>query len=127
MKILIIRNFPSYMDVKYNTYNIQEVGLAKALTRKGHKTDIVFWTDDEEKEETITFDGNLSITVFYKKGKNILKNAWYPGIDELIPKYDIIQTCEYNQIQSWFLAKKYKDKIAIYHGPYFSKFNKNHI
>lgn len=126
MRILIIRNFPSYMDVKYNTYNIQEVGLAKALTRKGHQADIVFWTDDEEKEEIITFDGNLSITVFYKRGKKFLKNAWYPKIDELISKYDIIQTCEYNQIQSWVLAKKYKDKIVIYHGPYFSKFNKRY-
>ena len=26
-----------------NTYNIQEVGLAKALIRKGEKCDIVFW------------------------------------------------------------------------------------
>ena len=45
MKILIIRNYPSYMAVKNNTYNIQEVGLAKALIRKGHICDIVFWTD----------------------------------------------------------------------------------
>ena len=51
MKILIIRNFPSYMDVRNNTYNIQEVGLAKALVRKEHICDIVFWTD--KKEETI--------------------------------------------------------------------------
>lgn len=49
MKILIIRNFPSYMSVKNNTYNIQEVGLAKALVRKGHICDIVFWTDKEEE------------------------------------------------------------------------------
>ena len=34
MKILIIRNYPSYMDVEKNTYNIQEVGLAKALVRR---------------------------------------------------------------------------------------------
>ena len=45
MKILIIRNYPSYMDVEKNTYNIQEVGLAKALVRKGNVCDIVFWTD----------------------------------------------------------------------------------
>lgn len=126
MKILIIRNFPSYMDVKYNTYNIQEVGLAKALIRNGHKADIVLWTDKEEKEEIIKFDDNMSITVFYRKGKNILKNAIYTNIDELILKYDIIQTCEYNQIQSWIFAKKYKEKLVIYHGPYFAKFNKKY-
>lgn len=126
MKILIIRNFPSYMDVKYNTYNIQEVGLAKALTRKGHQTDVVFWTPNEEKDEKIYFDENLSIKVFYRHGKNVLKNLWYSNIDNLINEYDIIQTCEYNQIQSWLWAKKYKNKIVIYHGPYFSKFNKKY-
>ena len=30
------------MDVERNTYNIQEVGLAKALVRKGHICDIAF-------------------------------------------------------------------------------------
>ena len=34
MKVLIVRNYPSYMEVKNNTYNIQEVGLAKALVKK---------------------------------------------------------------------------------------------
>ena len=31
MKILIVRPWPSVLDVTKNTYNIQEVGLAKAL------------------------------------------------------------------------------------------------
>ena len=47
MKILIIRNYPSYMDVEKNTYNIQEVGLAKALVRKDNVCDILFWTDKD--------------------------------------------------------------------------------
>jgi len=123
MKILIIRNYPSFMDVIHNTYNIQEVGLAKALTRKGHKADIVFWTDKEEKEEKIEFDEGQYITVFYKRGKNILKNAWFKDIDDLISEYDVIQACEYNQIQSWYWAKKYQNKMIIYHGPYYSSFN----
>lgn len=126
MKVLIIRNYPSYVDVKHNTYNIQEVGLAKALIKKGNKTDIVFWTDKEEKEEIIQFDDKYEFKVFYRKGKNILKNAWYSHIDQLISNYDIIQCCEYNQIQSWYWAKKYKNKTIIYHGPYYSKFNKRY-
>ena len=36
MKILIIRPWPSLLDVTKNTYNIQEVGLAKALVKRGH-------------------------------------------------------------------------------------------
>ena len=35
MKVLIVRPFPSMLDVRQNTYNIQEIGLAKALNRRG--------------------------------------------------------------------------------------------
>lgn len=126
MKILIIRNYPNYMDVTCNTYNIQEVGLAKALIRKGHQCDIVFWTEREEIDKTIEFDDGLSYTIYYRRGINILKNAIYIGIDELIKKYDIIQVAEYNQIQSWILSKKYKNKTIIYHGPYYAEFNKKY-
>lgn len=126
MKILIIRNYPSYMDVEFNTYNIQEVGLAKALIRKGHKCDIVFWTNKEECEKVIKFDEKYSLTIYYRRSKVILKNAIFNNIDSLIENYDIIQPCEYNQYQSWLLAKKYPQKTVIYHGPYYSSFNKKY-
>lgn len=126
MRILIIRNFPSYMDVENNTYNIQEVGLAKALVRKGHICDIIFWTDKEEKDVDIQVDADKSIRVFYKHGKTLLKNTIYNGCEELFEKYDILQPCEYNQMQAWILAKKYPEKTIIYHGPYYSKFNKRY-
>lgn len=126
MKILIIRNFPSYMSVKNNTYNIQEVGLAKALVRKGNKCDIVFWTDKEEEIVTIPVDNCGEIKVFYRKGKTNLKNTVYTNCDELFSQYDILQPCEYNQIQSWLLSRQYPEKVVIYHGPYYSTFNKRY-
>lgn len=126
MKILIIRNFPSYMDVENNTYNIQEVGLAKALVRKGCICDILFWTDKEEKEVNIEVRNFGYVKVYYRKGKTKLKNTIYTGCDELFKEYDILQSSEYNQIQSWILAKKYPKKTIIYHGPYYSKFNKRY-
>lgn len=126
MKILIIRNYPNHMDVQFNTYNIQEIGLAKALIRKGHVCDIVFWADKEEKIVDYIFDGDKHIKVFYRFGKNILKNAIYNNLDYLIGQYDVIQPCEYNQYQSWLLAKKYPNKTVIYHGPYYSNFNKRY-
>lgn len=126
MKILIIRNYPSFMDVEHNTYNIQEIGLAKALIRKGHSCDIVFWAKDEEKVVDYIFDDNKHIKVYYRKGRNILKNAIYNNIDDLIKNYDIIQPCEYNQLQAWLLARKYPNKTVIYHGPYYSSFNKGY-
>lgn len=126
MKILIIRNFPSYMDVEKNTYNIQEVGLAKALIRKGNVCDIVFWTDKKEKEVNIPVDDIGKVTVFYKHGKTALKNTVYTGCDKLFSQYDVLQTAEYNQIQSWTLAKKYPKKHIIYHGPYYAAVNKRY-
>lgn len=126
MKILIIRNYPSYMDVEKNTYNIQEVGLAKALVRMGNICDIIFWTDKEEKEVIIPINETMHIKVFYKHGKTALKNTIYTGCNNLFEQYDILQPAEYNQLESWLLAKKYPQKTIIYHGPYYSPFNKRY-
>lgn len=126
MKILIIRNFPSYMAVKNNTYNIQEVGLAKALVRKGHHCDIIFWTEKEEETVEVPVDKIGTVHVFYRHGKTMLKNTVYLDCNELFEQYDILQPCEYNQMQAWLLAKKYPQKTIVYHGPYYSPFNKRY-
>lgn len=126
MKILIIRNFPSYMAVKNNTYNIQEVGLAKALVRKGHHCDIIFWTDKEEETVDVPVDKVGTVHVFYRRGKTMLKNTVYLDCNELFERYDILQPCEYNQMQAWMLAKKYPEKTIVYHGLYYSPFNKRY-
>lgn len=126
MKILILRNFPTFMSVKNNTYNIQEVGLAKALVRKGHICDIVFWTDKQEETVIIPVEGAADIHVFYKRGKTCLKNTIFRDIDALVDSYDILQPCEYNQMQAWLLAKRLPEKTIIYHGPYYSRFNKRY-
>lgn len=126
MKILIIRPWPSMLDVTKNTYNIQEVGLAKALTRRGHHTDILFWTDGDEMTVEIPMEGKMPIRVFYRHGKVVLKNVWFSGQDELFAQYDVLQSAEYNQMFSWHLAGKYPEKTVIYHGPYYSPFNKNY-
>lgn len=126
MRILIIRNFPSYMDVRNNTYNIQEVGLAKALVRKGHQCDVLFWTQGIEESAKIDVDDVGSITIFYKKGFTKLKNTVFLGCEKMFEQYDILQPCEYNQIESWLLAKEYPNKTVVYHGPYYSVFNKRY-
>ncbi|WP_026490883.1 MULTISPECIES: glycosyltransferase family 4 protein [unclassified Butyrivibrio] len=125
MNILIIRNYPSYMDVLNNTYNIQEIGLAKALIRKNNRCDILFWTDKEEKDVDLNFDGGV-VHVYYRHGKTALKNTVFTSCDSIIEKYDVLQTAEYNQMQSWLCAKKYQQKAIIYHGPYYSSFNKRY-
>lgn len=114
------------MAIKNNTYNIQEVGLAKALVRKGHICDIVFWTDKQEETVEIPVSDGGVIHVFYRHGKTKLKNTIFSDCGELFDRYDVLQPCEYNQMQAWLLAKKQSDKTVIYHGPYFSSFNKRY-
>lgn len=114
------------MSVKNNTYNIQEVGLAKALVRKGHTCDIVFWTDKEEETVEIPVDGSGVVHAFYRHGKTKFKNTIFTACETLFDKYDILQPCEYNQMQAWLLAKNKPQKTVIYHGPYYSSFNKRY-
>lgn len=126
MKILIIRNYPTYVDITNNTYNIQEVGLAKALVRKGHTCDIIFWTDKKEKTVILSVNDKGKVNVFYKRGVTIFKNTIFTGCEDLFDQYDIIQPCEYNQMQAWLLAKRRPSQTIIYHGPYYSQFNKRY-
>jgi hypothetical protein len=126
MKILIVRPWPSVLDVTKNTYNIQEVGLAKALVKRGHPTDILFWADGDEMTVKVEVEGAKPINVFYRHGKVLLKNVWFGGQEKLFARYDVLQTAEYNQMFSWHLAGKYPEKTVVYHGPYYSPFNKNY-
>lgn len=114
------------MAVKNNTYNIQEVGLAKAVVRKGHICDIIFWTDKKEEKVKISVGDYGEVNVFYRRGITKFKNTIYVGCEELYNQYDILQPCEYNQLQAWLLAKKYPSKTVVYHGPYYSPFNKRY-
>lgn len=126
MNILIIRAWPDYLDVNKRTYNIQELGLAKALVRKGHKCDIMFWTDQENRTVELPIGKDGKIHVFYRKGFTVFKNTIFRECNDLYNAYDILQPSEYNQMQSWLLAKKYPQKTVIYHGPYYSSFNKRY-
>ena len=126
MKILLVRTWPTMLDVTKQTYNIQEVGLAKALMRRGHQADLLFWTSEEEKDVLVPVSAGKDIHVFYRRGYALLKNVWFPHMDALAENYDILQPAEYNQIFSWHLAGRYPNKTVIYHGPYYAKFNHNY-
>ncbi len=123
MKILIIRMFPSKVNI--NTYNRQEIGLAKALVKLGNVCDIVYYNGkDEEKVEEYKFENNLKFNIYWLKGKDFFGNAIYnKKIFDLIEKYDCIQSSEYNQIFNSKIYRKIKNKLVIYHGPYYNKFD----
>lgn len=127
LKILIVRNYPNYIEVGPNaTYNIQELGLASALVRKGHICDIVFWTNGEEHDVRYDVPGSSStITIFYRRAFTVLKNAIY-NLAPLFDQYDILQPAEYNQLESLFLAITRPNQTVVYHGQYFGEENRRY-
>lgn len=128
MKILIVRTFPSIINL--NNYNVQEIGLAKALTRQNHECGIVFYNGNSpDREEKIHVDcegEQREITIYYLKGYNFLKNGFFPALGKIVKGYDVIQVHEYDQITSWLYYAWSRKKIVIYHGPYFHSFNKGY-
>ena len=67
MKILLVRTWPTLLDVEKQTYNIQEVGLAKALMRRGHQVDLLFWTNEEEMDVLVPVSEGANMHVFYRR------------------------------------------------------------
>ncbi|MBN1363694.1 MAG: glycosyltransferase family 4 protein [Syntrophaceae bacterium] len=126
MKILIVR---MYQDVlKISNYNSQEIGLAKALIRKGHHCDIVLYTDKKEVSiQKINMENGKTITIYWMPGKKILKNCIYDKrLYELAKKYDVIQSTEYDQVGNLKLQKVTDNHMVIYHGPYQSYYPKTY-
>lgn len=126
MKILIIKDVPGEIKAQKMTYNIQEIGLAVALRKKGHECDVMCVADDNQYHEQLVEIEGQKLTIYSMKAYVVLKNGWLRGDNEIIKRYDIIQVCEYNQIYTWHLAKKYRGKMVCYHGPYYCGFNHNY-
>lgn len=128
MKVLIIRTFPDVLNL--NTYNVQEIGLAKALVCKGIECGVVLYHGKQgETEELYQFnkDGkSYFFKIYWLKGIGISKNGFMPSVYKLIRLYDVIQVHEYDQILSWMIYSKLRKPTVIYHGPYFHEYAKGY-
>lgn len=118
-KILYIRNFAS--KVNGDSYNLQEVGLGKALVRKGYDCDIVYYNDRKEThlEQVYRHEG-CTLRIIWLHGFKFLSNSIYRDVlkDSFLDAYGLVITTEYNQIMTYLLSRKCPDKLALYHGPY---------
>lgn len=128
MKILIVRTFPDILNL--NSYNVQEVGLARALTVKGHQCDIVLYGGkraDHEEHFSFVHEGKKhSFTIYWLKGYAFFKNGYMPSVKKLMEDYDVIQVHEYDQIQSHMIYNKGRKPVVIYHGPYYHPYAKGY-
>ena len=126
MKILIVKTVPGELFIKDSTYNHQELGLAKAFIRKGYQCDIMCCCNETPSIQKIDIGNGNYVTLYCMKAIKVLKNGFYYNVDHLFSKYDMLHVSEYNQMFSWHMAKKYANKMIIYHGPYYSIFNKRY-
>lgn len=126
MKILLIRTNGNL--VNFSTYNLQEVGLAKAFIRNGMQCDIVYYGADKDTHVQELIYNNNVIKIFWTKGFSILENGFFFGLKKMAKEYDIIQVSEYDQVTSIFLAffSQYRKKVYIYHGPYLCEYNEKY-
>ena len=128
MKILIVRTCPNFLDA--SKYNIQEIGLAKALVKAGHEVGIVLYNGknkDTIKKISVPCENETrEITVYYLQGWNFFKNGIFPSLKKVVQQYEVIQVHEYDQITSWLFYAWCKKNVVIYHGPYYDEFNKGY-
>lgn len=128
MKLLIVRTFPDILDPE--SYNVQEIGLAKALTKKGISCGIVLFygkNKDEIEKIYVDCDGEQREIIVYRlRGYRILKNGFFPSLANIVKMYDVIQVHEYDQISSWLYYAWSKKPVVVYHGPYYHPFNKGY-
>ncbi|MFI3325891.1 MAG: glycosyltransferase [Clostridia bacterium] len=126
LKILIVRTMPNKMSS--DTYNLQEVGLAKALVRRGHQCDVMYYTDTKyDTIQEMLVDGNSKIKILWLHGFGAFYEGIYPSLNNYINDYDIIHISEYIGLTSCWLNRKCKGKTVNYQGPYFCKENKGDI
>lgn len=118
MKILIVRGFAE--EINLSSYNSQEIGLAKSLAKKGHICDIVYYTKNKNPWVQKLIIDECNINIYWYPAIKVFNNAIYTQMmkDEIIDKYDIIQTHEYNQFMTWYLCKNKKKPIVLYNGIY---------
>ncbi|WP_149094631.1 glycosyltransferase family 4 protein [Paenibacillus terrae] len=118
-KILYLRNFAS--KVNGDSYNLQEVGLGKALVRKGFDCDIVYYNDHKEThlEQVYRHEG-CTLRIIWLHGFKFLSNSIYRDVlnHSFLAAYDWVISTEYNQIMTYLLSRKCPEKLVLYHGPY---------
>lgn len=120
-KVLLVRSAP--FDANSQGYNVQEMGLAKALCDKGFDVD---WYALKSKNQT-TF-------IFYEKDDHVAKCVEIPrkrvfrwGINlnlckkSFLAQYDLVICFEYMQLMTFLIARHIKNGI-LYSGPYYNLF-----
>ncbi|NCT37352.1 glycosyltransferase family 1 protein [Bacillus sp. EB93] len=123
-RVLITRNFANKVNI--NSYNLQEIGLGKALVREGFNCDIIYYSDGETFDEIIYESEKRKLTIKWTKAVKFMSNSIFHSIlnKSVLNKYDFIISTEYNQIMTFLLTLICPGRVYLYHGPYQDNNNK---
>ena len=119
-RILYVRSGP--YEVSLDAYNLQELGLACELCKRGYIVDVMYYTKGKSRDETITRKGE-KINILWRRGIKFLRSGIYPSIlkKDILSKYDIVICSEYSQLMSILLLQRHHN-VYIYNGPYYNLF-----
>lgn len=120
MRVLIVRSAAN--KVNPNNYNLQEIGLGKALVRKEIECDIIYSNGRcDDNEQVIYNSNNVELRIkWLKLDYKILNNGIYKRLmnESFYSRYDLVILTEYTQIMTYFISKVIPNKVVLYQGPY---------
>lgn len=119
--LVIVRSGSSIIN--FSSYNCQELGLAKALSKKGWKVSIIL-AGHTYREERIEIMGGKEVTVYSMTFKALNQQlAQFEGMERLLEKLhpDLIQIHEFGMWMSFTVtrwAQKHQVKTCLIQGSY---------
>lgn len=126
MKILIVRSAPNKLNM--STYNLQEMGLAKALVRKGHICDVMYFGGKNKNHmQKVEFDNDKEFNIIWMRGYSFCQEGVYPSLLKYTKNYDIIQVGGYVGLTTTGLNIFVGNKVVNYQGPYYCDYCKGEI
>lgn len=76
-----------YKNIQTDTYNLQEIGLSKALVELGHEMVIVFWVPENDSRCNLTIEVLPGITIKYLKYR-------FHIIHHVLPNFELLDDLE---------------------------------
>ncbi len=114
--LVIVRTCGSIINL--NTYNCQELGLAKVLVKKGLRVTLIIAGKTDKRE---CIDGVDVVHCLFKALNQPL--AWFLGLDEILRKLSptLIQVHDMGMFMTWWVvrwSKRHKIPVFLIQGNY---------
>jgi glycosyltransferase involved in cell wall biosynthesis len=122
MKFAIVRT--ASQQIRLDSYNVQEIGLAKSMLNHGISTDIYTQIFNVNSDTIIAQKNNDKVTIKPIKGIHVFREImFYPNLKFKLCNggYDIVQLIDDSQAMIPFLLvslKKYEIKTILWQGMY---------